>query len=358
MINRRIFFKGLFAGCLWYVMPALLPVLMVATVLPACSNTGQARSKGLSVVFYNVENLFDIEDDPAVNDNEFLPGSVKQWTDERYINKLQGLSDVLSGISGVDLPDIIGLCEVENRKVVQDLVLTGRLSKGRYGIVHHESPDSRGTDVALVYLPRKFAVTWSKALPVMLPGRSRLSTRDILYVKGNIRGGDEIHLFVSHWPSRSGGVDKTEPGRIAAAGVLKSVTDSLLQDNEAARIIVMGDFNDNPDNRSLSNVLKAVHPAMMTKRSLVNLMYPAFDAGEGSYWYQGEWNMLDQIIVSSALMDDAGWRVEGGRGHIWKSDINTYENSKGVRVPDRTYVGRRHAGGVSDHFPVYIRLIR
>ncbi len=322
-----------------------------------------------TVVFYNVENLFDTYDDPVTNDNEFLPESKKEWTQERYLRKLQDLAAVLSETGDRHLPAIIGLCEVENLKVVEDLAITGRLKHGRYSAVHYDSPDARGIDVALLYQPSEFSVKGSTPIAVKLPGKSRLSTRDILHVWGRTTNDELLHIFVNHWPSKAGGVEQTRSGRMAAARVLRSITDSLFRLDANTKIIIMGDFNDTPDDvetycrTSLLNtygrtsLLKAVHPDSLTHPSLVNLMYPAHLRGEGTYNFRGSWEMIDHIIVSSSLLSGRGIRVENAAGHVFNPDWITFTNSRGQKVPNRTYVGNRYEGGISDHFPVWIRLV-
>lgn len=335
-----------------------LIALVLFQIVLCQSSTGQRSENSLAVVFYNVENLYDTVDDPKINDNDFLPGGKNNWTEERYQKKLRDLVTVLSETGERNLPFLIGLCEVENRNVVEDLAKTGKLKRGRYQVVHQDSPDARGIDVALMYLTDEFTISASYAIPVLLPERVGLSTRDILYVKGNTRHGEELHVFVNHWSSRVGGLQQTEKNRIEAARVLKSKTDSLFRINHAVKIIIMGDLNDTPDNMSLREVMQAVHPEKKTHPSLVNLMYPAHLRGEGSYNYRGSWDMLDNIIVSSALLQPEGLRVENDQGYVFQRDWMTYKNPQGQQAPNRTYAGPRYVGGVSDHFPVYIRLVR
>ena len=230
------------------VLKYIFPFTLMLYLVVSCQNsTGQRSAKSSTIVFYNVENLYDTTDDPKVNDNEFLPDSKNEWTPTRYLRKLQDIAALLSETGGRNLPFLIGLCEVENRKIVEDLAMTGKLKRGRYKVVHQDSPDARGIDVALMYRPGEFSVSYNKAVPVLLPDRSGLSTRDLLYVKGNTRHGDELHVFVNHWPSRVGGLQQTEANRIAAAMVLKSKTDSLFSINPNVKVIIMGDLNDTPE---------------------------------------------------------------------------------------------------------------
>jgi predicted extracellular nuclease len=331
--------------------------LLLALVTCFCSPNmaGRPGSGDYTVIFYNVENLYDIDDDPAVNDNEFLPGSRKSWTSDRYVKKLDDIVSVLAAAGGSSMPALIGLSEVENRKVVEELSLTGNLKKGNYRIVHEDSPDGRGIDVALMYRKDFFNVIGHKAVPVILPERSRATTRDILYVWGTAPGGEELHLFVNHWPSRTGGVQQTERDRIAAARVLKAKADSLFSLNPKVNIIIMGDLNDTPSDKSLQEVLGAAHPGKDGAK-LVNLMYPAHLRGEGSYYYRGSYDMLDNMIVSSGLMETEGLSVRNGEGSVFIRDFMNFTNPQGHTVPNRTYVGDRYTGGISDHYPVYFVL--
>jgi predicted extracellular nuclease len=313
-----------------------------------------------TVVFYNVENLFDTYDDPVTNDSEFLPGSKKEWTQERYLRKLHDLAAVLSETGQRHLPVIIGLCEVENVRVVEDLAVTGRLKRGRYAAVHHDSPDGRGIDVAMMYQPSEFTVKGSSPIAVKLPGKLRLSTRDILHVWGRTANDELLHVFVNHWPSKAGGVEQTRSDRMAAARVLRSKTDSLFRLDADTKIIIMGDFNDNPDDVKTygsTSLLKAVRPDSIAHPALVNLMYPSHLRGEGTYNYRGNWDMIDNVIVSSSLINGRGIRVENSAGYVYNPEWITFTNTRGQKVPNRTYVGNLYEGGISDHFPVWIRLV-
>lgn len=332
--------------------------LLLATLFCFCT-TDDSRNTDIgryTVVFYNVENLLDTADDPAVNDNEFLPSGTKIWTTERYNKKLEDISRVLTDAGHGSFPALIGLCEVENRIVLEDLITSDGLRKGKFGLVHKDSPDSRGIDVALLYRTSLFSVTGYSSLTVLLPGRTTPGTRDILYVHGIFNGKDELHIFINHWPSRSAGTDETRADRLAAATVLRNVTDSLFRKDKEVNIIVLGDFNDTPSDQSLKDVLGAGKPDSQQHPGFVNLMFPAAERGEGSYNYQGSFDMLDNLIVSTGLLQPEGLRVENGEGYVFIRDYMTYTNSRGQKVPDRTYVGNRYTGGISDHFPVYFFL--
>jgi predicted extracellular nuclease len=333
--------------------------LIVLTVIffTSCAPWKNAAYRNMTVAFYNVENLFDLENEPGKNDDEFTPESEKNWDKEKYLKKLTDISLVISGMNEGDLPEIVGLCEVENEQVVSDLVKTGLLAHGKYDVVHHESPDFRGIDCALVYRPEEFKVIDHFAIPVRFDNDAEYVTRDILYVKGRTRNREEFHIFVNHWPSRIGGVAQTEPKRVAVARILKGKIDSVMAASSNAHIIVMGDMNDDPDNKSLLEVLNA-QPPSTSGAALVNLMFPDFKNGKGTYNYRGNWNMLDNLIVSPGLLDDKGFRCVEEKGHIFREEWMEYKNRDGEISPNRTYGGPNYYGGVSDHFPVYFRLRR
>ncbi|WP_372774160.1 endonuclease/exonuclease/phosphatase family protein [Mangrovibacterium sp.] len=322
-------------------------VILTFLFLVSCQSRNEFRQ--VTIVSYNVENLFDTEDDPHVNDNEFLPTSEKKWTGDRYEKKLNDIARVLTDISPDDLPGIIGLAEIENRRVLEDLVRIKRMSPGNYQIVHHDSPDHRGIDVALLYRPDKFEFITSEAIAVN-PG---FSTRDILYVYGKIKNED-FHFFVNHWPSRIGGLAKTAPHRMFVAGVLKQRVDRILTKNPEANVVIMGDMNDEPHNESMSKVLGAGMPDSNSK--LVNLMAPFEGQKKGTYCYRGNWNVLDNLVVSSSLMDEKGFRVVAPVGSIFREAWMEYTDKQGKVTPNRTYGGPNYYGGVSDHFPVYFEI--
>lgn len=335
-------------------------ILFISTIIllfASCSKEAFQHRSNITVVFYNVENLFDTVDEPGKADEEFMPDGSKQWNKERYEKKLNDIAKVLSSISNHDLPEMIGLCEVENRKVLEDLVENNLLKKGGYKIVHYESPDTRGIDNAFIYRPDEFKVSFSQPIPVSFEGEPDFYTRDILYIKGKTKKSEEMHVFINHWPSRIGGQDETEYARLQVAHRLRDKIDSIQLQSPSAKIIVMGDMNDEPSNLSLSYVLGAGKPES-GKNGLVNLMYPIYDQNLGSYVYQGEWNMLDNIIVSSNLLDDEGFKCVEKQGYVFHQEWMEYKNQEGQISPNKTYGGANYYGGVSDHFPVYINLKR
>ncbi len=314
----------------------------------------------LRIMFYNVENLFDLSDDPDKMDEEFTPEAEKAWDEEKYSKKLGDIAGVIQAAWKKDLPDVIGLCEVENKKVINDLLEVRALRKGDYGIVHYESPDSRGIDCALLYRKEAFRVTGSKPVSVIFPFDSTETTRDILYVEGMTGNGEKLYLFVNHWSSRSAGQRETEPKRIFCAVTLRKQVDAILNREPGAKIIIMGDFNDEPTNRSIFEMLLANNKRKNAGgRELYNLMYDLHNTGnEGTYNYQGTWNMLDQFMVTRSLLTDRqGWHTGYDSARILKEDFMLYYNEEYRQyVPDRTYGGPVYYGGISDHLPICVTL--
>jgi len=322
-------------------------------IFGSCTSTRRTLKHEYTVVSYNVENLFDTVDDPKVPDEEFLATSEKMWNTERYQKKLNDISRVISEINPKELPEIVGLAEIENQMVLEDLVNTSNFSN-KYGIIHEESPDYRGIDVAMLYRKDAFTEIMHEVLPVTFPDEPDFKTRDILHVTGKIRN-KTVHVFVNHWPSRIGGDEKTEPKRVMAASVLKAKVDQILAVDPKALIIIMGDMNDEPTNKSLHETLDAEAPDSGAK--LVNLMIPDKNAGLGTYFYSGNWNMLDNLVVSESVLQGKGVKVENHKGYIFSNDWMIYTNKNGDKTPNRTYVGNKYVGGVSDHFPVYFKML-
>ena len=321
-----------------------------------CLPGGHAQC-GLHAAFYNVENLFDLENDPLTNDDEFTPEGRQKWTAERYHTKLGRVAEVLSGMG---LPRLVGMAEVENRQVCKDLLKEELLRKGRYNIIHHDSPDARGIDVALLYNKKDFKEISAEFVPVNFPDSLRnaphlkYSTREILMAHLKMKKGKtDLYVFVVHAPSRSGGLAATEPLRRYVATKLRSKIDSVMAVDPAAGILVMGDFNDEPDNLSLSTDLKALQPqASVSSGNLYNLVYEADQKGLGTYNYRGQWNMLDQFIVNGVLLRlFPEWEAKP-----YKTEKMMYQHDRFGAMPNRTYGGPNYYGGYSDHLPIVLTM--
>jgi len=306
-------------------------------------------------VFYNVENLFDTLDHPEKNDDEFTPAGRNHWTSYRYYTKLQRISKVMLAIGEWQPPELFGLCEIENRLVLDDLLRLTPLSSFDYEIVHKESPDLRGIDVALFYRKKHFKLLFYDFFEVRIPEYPDTKTRDILYAKGILKNADTLHIFINHWPSRFGGKEESDPKRLFTAKLLRSKVDSILKINNQSLIFISGDFNDEPTDKSIIDVLNANGD---TNNTLYNLMYDLKQQGRGSYKYKFEYNLIDQIIVSSSFFQENSKLKIHGEASIFEADwlMEDDKNFPGKK-PFRTYIGMKYNDGYSDHLPVYTDII-
>lgn len=319
-------------------------------------SASQALCDSIKVVSYNVENLFDCIDDSLTNDAEYLPGNIRGWSYERYKTKINHISRVICNTGGWNPPAIIGLCEVESDKCLRDLTRYSGLKNLGYKYVHFESPDMRGVDVAMLYQPSSYRIISSKPIKVQLTGTGTGKTRDILYCKGILTNKDTLHIFVCHFPSRLGGELESEYKRNEAAGLLKTHTDSILKAEHKANILIMGDFNDYPTNESILETLAAHSPDKeRSNTGLYNMAAPLHKKGKGTHKDNGEWGMLDQIIVSGNLL--LGEKLRCGNAVVYEADflLEKDKNYLGLK-PFRTYNGMQYQDGYSDHLPVYIDL--
>ncbi|MDA3928715.1 MAG: endonuclease/exonuclease/phosphatase family protein [Prolixibacteraceae bacterium] len=332
-----------------------ISILFFVLFLAACQSKTKFQAP-YTVAFYNVENLFDTLDAPEKFDNEFMPIEPKNWNTERYQKKLADLAKVIAAIDTVNLPAIVGVCEIENDLVLNDLVAQSVLKKANYKVIWEDGPDFRGIDCALLYNPSIFTFETYKSLPVVHPDDLGFLTRDVLYVKGTIKK-ETFHFFVNHWPSRRGGKEISEPKRILAASVVRKKVDEIQAQNKLANIIIMGDMNDEPNDMSLSDVLLATsNAALPIDEQLVNLMYDDFENGVGSYSYRNDWNVIDNMIVSGALINkNKGLKSNLNNGFIFHQPFMEYKSNTPDMAPNRTY-GRSYYGGISDHFPIYMVL--
>jgi hypothetical protein len=340
-----------------FVVILLFPLLAI----PQTGVHAQGKqAKVLCVAFYNLENLFDTIDDPKIDDAEFLPKSASQWDSKKYFTKLSHLADVISRIGDEytkNGPVFIGVSEVENRQVVEDLVHTPPLKTMGYDVVHYDSPDKRGIDVALLYQPKLFRVISSKPHPFLMADTG-FHTRDILQVDGML-DGELVHVLVNHWPSRSGGEQESAFKRNAAADLCLSIVQSIYKEEPNAKIIIMGDLNDDPVDVSLMKHLKIkTKPENVHPGDLFDPMWQLFRDGIGSLAYRDSWNLFDQIIVSSALMDKNAPGFRYLKAKIFNQKFLVQKDGPYEGYPFRTYAGGVYTGGYSDHFPAYLFLVK
>ncbi len=342
-------------------MSKLLTVLFALLLLCQCSVSQSAKTSApgdYRVAFYNVENLFDTVDDPATQDEEFMPESKKKWTPARYQTKLEHLAKV---VEGMGYPALIGLAEVENETVVKDFCEKTSLKTEGYGYLHFESPDLRGIDVALIYKKSVFTVTEADTIRIrfpvgMIPDKPNYTTRDLLVVAGKFQGKETLHLIIAHLPSRTDGQKESEPRRMHVAAQIGRKVDAIFKEEPSANIIVMGDMNDEPADPSMTQSLDA-QPlgSKMDATTMYNCFSKLDEASMGSYRYKGEWNMLDQIILSTNLMQGSK-RLKYANSVIYQADWMMYKDEKYGISPSRSYGGDRYFGGYSDHLPVYVAL--
>ncbi|GHT61825.1 endonuclease [Bacteroidia bacterium] len=307
-------------------------------------------------MFYNVENLFDTFDNPQKNDNEFLPDAQRHWTQKRYYTKINNLAKVISSAGEWGSPAMIGLCEVENEKVIRDLTQNSPLKKTDYRFVVTNSPDQRGINVALLYQRDQFKYLGHHAYTIRFSYNKQKATRDILHVTGQVVSKDTVDVFVCHFPSRRAGENESEADRVLAASVLKSKTDSLMRIRRNASIIIMGDFNDEPSNRSISQTLSALPLSQKPDAKKLYNLFQSFEKKTGSYKYKDTWNMLDQIIVSGNFISGNGsFKVLPYTATIFsRSFMMTDDKNQGGKRPRKTFSGMRYEGGYSDHLPVFV----
>lgn len=316
-----------------------------------------------TIAFYNVENLFDTKNDTLIFDDDRIPDGAFGWTQKRYKRKIRSVSKVLSE-TGFEItktsPDIIGLCEVENEQVVRDLVNHTNLAVNGYGIMHYDSPDDRGIDVALLYKKERFLPNNSNSHRLLLfdADGNRDYTRDQLVVSGFLEE-EEFHFIVNHWPSRRGGQTRSEPLRIKAAELNKRIIDSINYIKPGAKIIAMGDFNDDPKNISLKKVLGTRGKLrQMDSISLFNPMEKLYKKGAGTLAYRDKWNLFDQFIITPSLVKKKKSFYTFWKAGIYNPKYLQNPSGKYKGYPYRTYVGTTYQGGYSDHFPVYLFLIK
>jgi len=313
--------------------------------------------------FYNLENLFDTLDDPKINDDEFTPAGSKNYNGDIYKDKLSKLSDVISQIGTDKSPDgiaILGVAEVENISVLNDLVHQTKISKRNYQIIHYDSKDFRGIDVGLLYNPKYFKPEASDKLFVQLPGGSKDAyyTRDILWVKGKL-DGEVIYIYVNHWPSRSGGEERSAPAREAAAQVCRNHMDSILRKEPNAKFIVMGDLNDDPINVSVAGVINAKGRLKDVKPGgMFNPWTDIYKKGFGTLAYQDAWGLFDQILISYPWLSKNQDGFFFYQQQIFKKEYMIENIGRYRGYPMRTWDGNRYRGGYSDHFPTYIVLLK
>ena len=338
-----------------------IATIFILTAFIASSQKNQY--KVAVVAFYNCENFYDTVHNPAVNDVEFLPTSEKKYNSAIYLDKVKHLASVISQI-GTDInPDgisLMGVAEIENDTVMNDLIHHPLLTDRNYKIVHYDSKDERGMDVGFIYNPKYFTVLDSKPLPVQLPSHSKGAyyTRDVLYVRGTL-DGEVVNVYVNHWPSRLGGEERSAPARAAAAMVSKHHMDSIIQIHPDEKFIIMGDLNDDPISPSVTRVLNAKEKQDDVKRGgLYNPWIDMYKKGIGTLAYQDAWGLFDQIIISQAWLPKNQDGFFFYQPYVFNKDFMIETKGRYKGYPMRTWDGNDYRGGYSDHFPTYIIFLK
>jgi predicted extracellular nuclease len=353
-------------------MFAVAMILLLFLVLPN-QTVAQSKEKYLAsvsfdpsprnesrirILFYNVENLFDYFDDSTTVDEAFTPLGEYYWNKFRYQDKLNKLAKTILAIGGWEPPAIIGLCEIENRYVLESLTNFTQLKRIGYEIIHQDSRDRRGIDVAAIYRPDKFELLNYEYYSLNFPFDIESRTRDILHVVGRLPNQDTLHYFVNHWPSKYGGAFETEPKRMFAASFLRKKVDSLFNINGDSHIVITGDFNDEPEEESMTESFgMELAKSELGKTDLYNLMYD-IRFKTGTHSFQNKWSIIDQFIVSANLMNrESSTRILNNTAIIFDMEWLIMEGATGAKRPFRTYQGPKYIGGYSDHLPIYLDLI-
>jgi predicted extracellular nuclease len=336
-------------------MNFLLRFIVVLIIFLKSNEYGNAQILQFRAMFFNAENYFDIFDDDKTLDNDFTPTGSYHWTWEKFLSKRNALAKIIIAAGDGKIPSVVGLCEIENRFVLNQLVNETPLAKFNYRIVHRDSPDSRGIDVALLYNANDFKLLYQNFYAVS----QSFKTREILYAKGIFSEIDTLHVFVNHFPSKRGGAKTSEPRRIAAAGELKRLYDSIINANSNANILIMGDFNDTPDSEPVIKTLQAKDNFdSINGYDLYNLALPLAKKGEGTIKFQGVWEFIDLMFVSGNMLFDTN-KISCSQSDfkIFKAPyLFEKDNAFVGKKPKRTFTGMKYNGGISDHLPVYIQL--
>ena len=339
-------------------------VLMLAIML-SYSAVSFAQEKPHMVAFYNLENLFDIYNDPETHDDEFTPEGVKQWNETKYQKKLSNMERVLFDMAKINknYPVVIGVSEIENRSVLEDLVSQPNLRGANYRICHYDSPDARGVDVAFLYRADVFKMEGSDNIKLNVPELPNFRTRDLVVMWGTIED-EPFYFLVSHWPSRLGGKEASQFKRDACAKQIREIKDSLLKENPATKVVVMGDFTDDATDASIVKTMGAKGKVKeLEKGDFFNPYFQMLRAGLGTLAYQDAWNLFDNICVTENLVNaEPGTLriIKGDKyyGNIFTRPYMLQQEGQYKGYPLRTFVSNNFQAGFSDHFPVYIYIAK
>lgn len=350
-----------FAACsLWQCSSSKVTTTPETPKVNKTSNIKNCNNDLVRVAFYNVENLFDLYDNPdKVADEDFTPEGKNEWTRKRLDKKINDLSKVIAALGGGKAPTLLGLSEVENSLVLDELLDAPAFASGQFEYLHKDSPDRRGIDVCLIYDKEAVKIIDWEAININFPNEPDYTSRDIVYANVELKNGENAHLFVNHWPSRYGGMEISEPRRLRAATVVMQKIKEIKTKNDESKIILMGDFNDEPTNKSLREIIAAANSKNeLETRNLFNTCnHLLSDSTKGTYNYRGNWSFLDQIIISKNLLNSTQGFTSNGKSTVFSEKWMLYFDKKtGLPKPNRTF-GRHYYGGYSDHLPIYLDLI-
>lgn len=338
-----------------------LPLIVAAFALAVNANAQSRKGKVYGVAFYNLENLFDTINNNGKYDLEFSPQGAKKWDSKKYWKKIGNMAEAISKLPTKSTPNgpaVIGVSEVENITVLQDLVSDPQIKARGYKIIHHDSPDARGIDVGMLYDPKQFRPLKVTNHRLKIDSLPRFLTRDQMCVVG-LLGQDRVAVIVNHWPSRRGGTEQSSWLREAAAALSKQIADSLLTVDPSIGVIMMGDLNDYPNNRSVTEVMKARKNQKDVKEGeFYNPFWKLFDDGIGSYIYRGGWGLFDQIMISYNLTEQGGSPLRFQNAIVRNDEFLRQQEGKYKGYPLRTFSEGAFTGGYSDHFPTEIFLFR
>jgi endonuclease/exonuclease/phosphatase family metal-dependent hydrolase len=328
----------------------ILFVIYLLTCLLLGCNTPPPDNVAIS--FYNCELLYDTIDNPLTDDDDFTPNRKNKYGARLYGQKLHNMAVVLQSMK--EAPVLVGVAEVENERVLHDLTQQPELQNRKYKYLLHQGEDRRGMNVGLLYSGNRFKVIGSSITAVPLGDTEK--TRGILTVQG-VLDGDTLYVVVNHWPSRRGGVEETAGKREMAATILRTITETIQSRHEEAQILLMGDFNDNPNDANIAQFLGAYDdPERVQDQGFYNPFAELYAAGEGTEVYQHQWNLFDQIIVSGTLLRDGRLRYTGAE--IYKPAFLQSKHKDHKGEPYRSWLGSKWINGYSDHFPVVVRLVK
>lgn len=339
-------------------------ILLLIIIKQYSMSQDQKNEKIIHLRFmsYNVENLFDTINNAKYNDDDFTPEGRLKWDSPKYKKKLRHTAKVISRVGQWHWPAVVGLIEVENSNTLNDLVNNKELKKGNYSYLISHGEDTRGINVALLYRPKFVEVIEKHEYPIHFRDNENKKSRNILHAKILLMKSVMLDVLVCHLPSKREGSEASEIFRCEVAGVIKDKCEKIFQDNPDSNILIMGDFNENPDDKALKQSLKTISKSMANDENnglrLVNIFEDYKLKDIGSYYYKGHWDQLDQMILSESFFNNnSKIQYMNNSAKVYTDDNIVSDNKNGIKVPIRTFKGNLYTGGYSDHLPIYADFI-